>query len=231
MPPKIYTKTGDHGTSALYDGQRRPKHDGVFAATGALDELSAQLGVAKAALCAQIGAYNTRAKDAANQGGEPPAFAQTASSFCTIEVEGVRRAWTAVRVDDETAWIDELQRDLLDAGSAVATPLTGKKGASSSKAAQRVRFHGDYVKRLEERIDDWDAQLPQLKNFILPQGGAAASALHVARTVCRRAERKISVLVESGENEVELLQFINRLSDLLFVAARRYAQSEAIYKK
>lgn len=117
--------------------------------------------------------------------------------------------------------IRRVQNDLFTIGSDLATPL-------DSQAKWVVRISEDMVRRLEAEIDQWDAELPPLKNFILPGGSVAGAFLHQARTVCRRAERWIVALrdVGDGVNPVAL-QYVNRLSDWLFVLARIVNQAEA----
>ncbi|GHP03909.1 hypothetical protein PPROV_000266300 [Pycnococcus provasolii] len=128
--------------------------------------------------------------------------------------------------------LTEIQSRLLDAGSAVATPLTSEQTAK----LKRARFPAGCTEQVEAWIDALDAHLPPLTNFILPSGGAAASQLHLARTVCRRAERKVARLThELKDVEPEVLTYVNRLSDYLFTAARVVAKvsgaTEVCYKK
>ena len=84
-----------------------------------------------------------------------------------------------------------------------------------------------FLTRLEERLDFWNADLPPLKDFILPGGGPAAAACHLARTIVRRAERKVSTLTREEDVRHEPLRYLNRLSDLLFVIARMLARHES----
>jgi cob(I)alamin adenosyltransferase len=165
---KIYTRTGDGGETALFDGTRVSKADPRVDAYGHVDELNALLGLARAA-------------------GLPPA------------------------IDDE---LDRIQRDLFAVGAMLADP--------SSRIAPRVtraRLSAADIDRLEQWIDAADSALSPLRRFVVPGGTPAASALHLARTVCRRAERHI---VSLGPDAVppETIGYINRLSDLLFVLAR-----------
>jgi ATP:cob(I)alamin adenosyltransferase len=124
---------------------------------------------------------------------------------------------------------------LLDLGSHVATPLSSEK--SSAIALRRTAFDASITLSLEESIDAMEATLAPLKNFILPGGGVASSALHIARTVCRRAERSVVALetAHPGDIEASVLAFLNRLSDWLFVAsrvtARESGQPEVVYRK
>ena len=165
---KIYTRTGDSGDTALFDGTRVPKSDGRVAAYGDLDELNAWLGF----VCAQ----------------EPG--------------------------EDVVGQIQQIQRDLFAVGARLADPR--------HRIAERVTkaaVTADDISRLEHWIDEYDANTPALRRFILAGGAPAGAALHVARTVCRRAERAM-VELGSGAFEIELLQYVNRLSDLLFTMAR-----------
>eukprot|EP00741_Cyanophora_paradoxa_P000363 tig00000403_g354.t1 len=184
---KIYTRTGDKGSSSLYTGERREKDDLVFEALGAVDELNSAIGVAH--------------------------------EFCEEAANGIHKK------------LEQLQSALLDVGSAVATP---KSSAAEHKLA-RVQFDEGWIGQLEAWIDEADAQLPPLRNFILPSGGKSSAFLHVARTGCRRAERQVVPLVRAGEVDDVVLRFLNRLSDYLFTAARLAAlkegKTEVVYQK
>ena len=109
--------------------------------------------------------------------------------------------------------LDEIQSDLLVLGADLAAP-------SSKEKSRTPRIESKDVERLERWIDKYEEELTPLKNFILPGGSQAASALHLARTVCRRAERRVVTLSHSEEVGESALAYINRLSDLLFVLAR-----------
>ncbi|XP_041455959.1 corrinoid adenosyltransferase-like [Lytechinus variegatus] len=177
--PKIYTRTGDKGTSVTIAGDRRPKNDQVFEALGATDELSSQIGLAREfVLESNLEATNLQ--------------------------------------------LEEIQCILQDAGSNIATP----KSLASKNQLAMTEFNSDTVEMLETWIDEMTTSLPPLRNFILPSGGKASSTLHVARSVCRRAERSISPLCTSDEIDPAVGRFINRLSDYLFTAARYVAQEE-----
>ena len=165
---KIYTRSGDDGSTALADGTRRAKHDARIAAYGAVDEANAALGMAR---------LHTKQHQA---------------------------------LDDILAL---LQNDLFDLGADLATPETD--------AFEALRISAAQVTRLENEIDRLNEKLAPLDSFILPGGSAAAANLHLARTIMRRAERDVSAAIEDGEVFSETArQFINRASDLLFVAAR-----------
>jgi len=164
---KIYTKTGDAGETSLFGGTRVSKADPRVAAYGDVDELNAQIGVARAS------ATDT----------------------------------------DIAAELLQLQRDLFALGAQLADP-NQKIASNVSKAVLRDAD----VLRLEQLIDRLESELSPLRHFILAGGNACGAALHVARAVCRRAERGI-VALDPAVDPV-LLKYINRLSDLLFVLAR-----------
>lgn len=165
---KIYTRTGDRGDTALFDGTRVRKSDQRVAAYGEVDELNAWLGL-------------TRAAD----------------------------------LDDDLAeMIVRIQRDLFALGSRLADP--------SRRIAERVRkavVTAEDITRLEGWIDALETELPPLRRFILAGGTQGGAALHVARATCRRAERAM-VALDAESLEPELITYVNRLSDLLFVMAR-----------
>jgi cob(I)alamin adenosyltransferase len=166
-PMRIYTKTGDSGETALFDGTRVSKADSRVEAYGAVDELNAWLGLVRA-----------QAPDA--------------------ELDQM---------------LDAIQRDLFALGARLADPR--------HKIAERVEkatVGSKDVTRLEEWIDRLEAGLPQLRRFVLAGGVPAGAMLHLARAVSRRAERRIVAL--DLADEPALLQYMNRLSDLLFVMAR-----------
>ncbi|CDW72443.1 cob yrinic acid-diamide mitochondrial-like [Stylonychia lemnae] len=129
--------------------------------------------------------------------------------------------------------VEEIQCRLIDLGSQVATPR--KADEIHEKKIIHTAFDPNNVLELEKRIDFMDEKLPPLKNFILPSGGLAASHIHVARTICRRAERNLIPLFQEEQIETHAYQYVNRLSDYLFMLARICAQAEGkgevIYKK
>jgi cob(I)alamin adenosyltransferase len=169
MSDKIYTKTGDDGTTGLFGGKRVAKDSLRIESYGTVDELNSVIGVARA-------------------------------------------SGTAGKHDEMLATIQE---GLFVLGADLATP----HGAMKNFALPRVTPSD--IECLERAIDALEEDLPALKNFILPGGTAAGAALHLARTVCRRAERAV-VMLHHEEPETGLLpmQYLNRLSDLLFVLAR-----------
>jgi cob(I)alamin adenosyltransferase len=177
---RIYTRTGDDGTTALGTGERRPKHDRRVAAYGTVDELNATVGLARL-----------------HTAGEP-------------------------QVD---AMLARIQNDLFDLGADLCTPETGRNASR-----ERLRIVEPQVARLEQEIDLLNAELAPLNSFVLPGGTAAAAYLHLARTVCRRAERLMVELANQPSETVSApaLKYINRLSDFLFVAGRSVNQKGAL---
>lgn len=169
---KIYTRTGDDGTTGLVAGPRRKKHDLRVESYGAVDETNSCIGLVRQHLA------------------DHP---------------------------DLDRMIVRIQNDLFDLGADLATPETGKK-----LDYEPLRIVQSQVDRLEQEIDGLNADLEPLRSFVLPGGTPAAAALHLARTVARRAERRIVALQESEGEAVSAaaVAYINRLSDFLFVAAR-----------
>ncbi len=112
--------------------------------------------------------------------------------------------------------LELIQHTLFDVGAAIATP----RNSAQSQKKEKTRFDEEGVKKLEEWMDSMELQLPPLKQFILPGGHSASSALHLARSVVRRAERAITPLFQQKEVTAVVLAYLNRLSDYLFMAAR-----------
>jgi len=170
---KIYTRTGDKGTTALGSGERRPKHDLRIASYGTVDEANACIGMARIHTQAQHPALD--------------------------------------------AMLARIQNDLFDLGADLATPETGK-----DPGYEPLRIVDSQVERLEADIDAVNKGIRPLRSFVLPGGSPAAAALHLARTVARRAERLIVELsLKEGETVgPAAIRYINRVSDFLFVAAR-----------
>lgn len=127
-------------------------------------------------------------------------------------VIGVARLHAEGEID---AMLARIQHDLFDLGADLATPQTGRKAEGA------LRIGASQVERLEREIDAMNERLAPLRSFVLPGGTKAAAHLHLARTVVRRAERVATALSEEAEINQEALKYLNRLSDLLFVLARR----------
>ncbi len=179
MSFKIYTKTGDDGTTGLFGGARVPKHHLRIEAYGTVDELNSYIGL----------------------------------------------------VADNLDWAQEelrrLQNRLFSVGAVLATQ-------PDKPQLMLNDLHADDLLWIETRIDAMESELPALKNFILPGGSSAVSFCHLARCVCRRAERLAVALHESEPVPAIVLQLLNRLSDYLFVLARyaahRAGAAEIIWK-
>jgi cob(I)alamin adenosyltransferase len=165
---KIYTRTGDDGTTGLGDGSRTPKDAARVEAYGTVDEANSLIGLVLA-------------------GDAVP--------------DAVRLCLT------------EVQHDLFELGGELCIP-------GHSAVTQ------DFIDRLERDLDAFNADLPTLKEFILPGGSPSAAACHVARSVVRRAERRVITLADSEQVRDEAVRYLNRLSDLLFVIARVLARVE-----
>ncbi len=168
---RIYTRTGDAGTTALGSGERRPKYDLRIAAYGTVDETNAAIGVARLHIAAD-GAVD--------------------------------------------AMLARIQNDLFDLGADLCVP------EKPDARAERLRIVPAQVERLERDIDTLNGALAPLTSFVLPGGTAGAAHLHLARTICRRAERLcVELAAQSGEVvNIEVIKYLNRLSDFLFVASR-----------
>jgi cob(I)alamin adenosyltransferase len=168
---KIYTRTGDDGSTGLANGERRAKCDSRVEAYGDIDETNSFIGLARLSTAA---------------------FPELDSMLARI------------------------QNDLFDLGADLATPPSDQP-----LGYEPLRIIGAQVTRLEQEIDALNARLTPLGSFILPGGSPAAAALHLARAISRRAERRMVALALEGEAvSAPALQFVNRLSDFLFVAAR-----------
>ncbi|MGB7339709.1 MAG: cob(I)yrinic acid a,c-diamide adenosyltransferase [Phototrophicaceae bacterium] len=164
---KIYTKTGDDGTTSLFSGGRVAKHHLRVESYGTVDELNSYLGVI--------------------------------------------RTQTPTNKTDQL--LETIQNHLFRLGADLATPL-------SAKADWLVRITNEEVIWLEACIDELSETLPELKHFVLPGGVPAAAHLHVARTICRRAERLVVALSEHEAISTASMIYLNRLSDCLFTIAR-----------
>jgi cob(I)alamin adenosyltransferase len=167
---RIYTRTGDDGTTGLVGGKRTKKNALRVIAYGEIDETNAHIGA----------------------------------------------AWTIAVQVNRAAIADKLriiENELFDIGAELATPPDGGWEGM-------VKTGPENVDRLERWIDELNGQLPELRSFVLPGGTALNAQLHVARTVCRRAERSIVTLSEAEPVSADILHYVNRLSDLLFVMSR-----------
>ena len=170
---KIYTRTGDDGSTGLVGGGRISKADPLMAAIGDVDEANSAIGV----------------------------------------------ALTAIADGETTAALRRIQNELFDLGADLATPLDINEGA--------LRVTPEQIARLEREIDGMNDHLSPLTSFVLPGGAAGAAQLHLARAIVRRAERSAVAATGASPLNPQALTYINRLSDWLFVAARRMNNSGA----
>jgi len=170
---RIYTRTGDDGTTALGDGRRVRKDSPRIEACGAIDELNAVLGL-------------------------------TVAAGLDGKAAGLLRG---------------VQNDLFDLGADLTVPEKPARGRSARKRPP-LRVVPSQIRRLEEAIDRANAGLTTLRSFVLPGGSAPSAWLHLARTVCRRAERAVVALSRKDKVNPNARIYLNRLSDLLFVLAR-----------
>ena len=197
-----YTRKGDTGTSQLFTGERRSKDDVLFEALGTVDELCSIAGVVYAQLNDSLGKRQSIA----------PTEDATKSSFKTNDTT----------YGDLPEQLLDIMSRLFDVGSHIAKPVPqNQKRKESTDTNQKREFHPHHAALLEEWIDTMTDQLPELTSFILPTGSPASAQLHVARTVCRRAERRMVPLVrDDGTVDPAALAYVNRLSDYFFTAAR-----------
>jgi cob(I)alamin adenosyltransferase len=192
---KVYTRLGDRGTTSLIGGDEVAKDSARIEAFGTVDELGAVLGLLRAAL------------------SEPGPAAGAAEA-------GPGRGPDAGHDEERRALVEVLHRvqnDLFDLGNMLSAPARLADQVPKPITLERVAW-------LEATMDGWNAELPALRSFVLAGGGRFSAAAHHARTVCRRCERRVVAL---GREEIvapEAFQYLNRLSDLLFVLARHLAR-------
>ncbi len=172
---RIYTKTGDKGTTSLFGGTRVPKHHIRIDTYGTVDELNTHIGMLR-----------------------------------SLDIASIHKLF-----------LQTIQADLFTMGSELATD---PKKATLKNGKERLRISkiaGTDVEKLEHAIDKMNESLPPIKNFVLPGGHPIVAQCHIARTVCRRAERLATALFEVDPFDEVLLKYLNRLSDFLFVLARK----------
>lgn len=174
MKTKIYTRTGDKGTTSLFTGDRVHKNHAFIEALGTVDEGNSAIGLALSLM-----PQNGNLQETKDQ-------------------------------------LELIQHALFDVGAALATPRTSKE----SKKLEKTRFDEEAIHLLETWIDKMDTELPALHQFILPGGHPAGAALHLSRSLIRRAERCVTPLFEQADVTEAVLVYLNRLSDYLFVASR-----------
>ncbi len=172
---KIYTKTGDKGTTSLYGGTRVPKYNNRIEAYGTIDELNSFLGLLRD--------QEISAKD--------------------------------------KNFIIQIQTDLFTVGAVLATPPEKEILKNGEKRLKIPLINNRDIEKLEQEIDTIDSKLEPMTHFVLPGGHTTVSYCHVSRSICRRAERLINYLHSEIEVDANVLKYINRLSDYLFVLARK----------
>ncbi|MEH6704775.1 MAG: cob(I)yrinic acid a,c-diamide adenosyltransferase [Galbibacter orientalis] len=172
---KIYTKTGDKGTTALYGGTRVPKHHIRIEGYGTVDELNSWIGL--------------------------------------IRDQEIEDTYKTVLI--------AIQDRLFTIGAILATPPEKEFLKNGKKRLDIPRVSKEDISLLETEIDAMDASLPPMTHFVLPGGHTTVSYCHIARTICRRAERKATYLHENEPFDELVLNYLNRLSDYLFVLARK----------
>ncbi len=172
---KIYTKTGDKGTTALYGGTRVPKHHLRIEAYGTVDELNSYLGLIRD---------------------------------------------QEITLEDKNLLI-RIQNELFTLGSMLATPTEKEILKNGKERLNIIKVNTDFIENLEKEIDAINAIVPPMTHFILPGGHTTVSYCHLARCVCRRAERITVLLSEKEAINPRILEYLNRLSDYLFMLARK----------
>ncbi len=175
---KIYTKTGDAGTTALFGGTRVPKHNIRIESYGTVDELNSYIGLIR-----------------------------------------------TQEIDEHTKQIlIKIQDRLFTVGSTLATDPKRAVLKSGKERLNIPKIEEDDIELLEKEMDMMNDALPPMTHFILPGGNSTVSYCHIARTVCRRAERRTTLLNENEPIDEKVLMYLNRLSDYLFVLARKLSK-------
>jgi cob(I)alamin adenosyltransferase len=175
---KIYTKTGDDGTTGLFGGTRVPKHHIRIESYGTVDELNSWLGLIRDQEIAEISKQQ----------------------------------------------LTNIQAQLFTVGAVLATDPEKAVLKNGRERLNIPKISSSEIQFLEEAIDVMDTELPEMTHFILPGGHTTVSYCHIARTVCRRAERISTLLFENEPFDTEVLSYLNRLSDYLFVLARKLSK-------
>ena len=175
---KIYTKTGDEGTTALFGGSRVPKHSMRIESYGTVDELNSFVGLIRSQ------AIDSHSKEI----------------------------------------LIQIQKKLFTIGSTLATDPKKAILKSGKERLKIEKVNEESIKLLEDEMDTMNDFLPDLTHFILPGGNDAVSYCHIARTVCRRAERRATMLHEVEPIDLMVIKYLNRLSDYLFVLARKLSK-------
>jgi len=175
---KIYTKTGDSGTTALFGGTRVPKHNMRIDSYGTVDELNSWLGLLR-----------------------------------DQDISALQKQF-----------IISIQENLFTVGAILATPPEKQKLANGKERLDISKISDQNIIALEQNIDEMNESLPPMTNFVLPGGHPSVSYAHIARTVCRRAERLAAQLHNEAPIDTQVLKYLNRLSDWLFMFSRKLTQ-------
>ncbi|WKD86840.1 Cob(I)yrinic acid a,c-diamide adenosyltransferase [Polaribacter huanghezhanensis] len=179
---KIYTKTGDKGTTALFGGTRVPKHHLRIESYGTVDELNSYIGLVR-----------------------------------------------DQKIDENAInSLIRIQNELFTLGSMLATPPEKEILKSGKERLNIPKITSENVVLLEQEIDTMNLELPQMTNFILPGGNQTVSFCHIARCICRRTERLVTALNETETVNPAILEYLNRLSDYLFVLARKLSKDLSV---
>ena len=179
---KIYTKTGDKGTTALYGGIRVPKHHLRIECYGTVDELNSHIGLIR-----------------------------------------------DQKIDTSVInFLIRIQNELFTLGAMLATPKEKETLKNGKERLNIPKITSTHVKVLEQEIDAMNIDLPPMTNFILPGGNQTVSFCHIARCVCRRSERLATALNENETINPSILEYLNRLSDYLFVLARKLSKDLSV---
>jgi len=223
----VYTKTGDKGTTSLVGGSRVPKTHIRLEAYGTVDELNSHLGwlntylqdesdriMKKSLVYTKTGDKGTTSLVG---GSRVPKTHIRLEAYGTVDELNSHLGWLNTYLQDESDrdFILSIQHKLFAIGSHLATD----QEKTQLKAASIIT--PENVENIEREIDKLDEQLPELCAFIIPGGSRGAAVCHVCRTICRRAERRILALSETCTISPEVLAFVNRLSDYLFVLSRK----------
>jgi cob(I)alamin adenosyltransferase len=179
---KIYTKTGDQGTTALFGGTRVPKHHLRIESYGTVDELNSYIGLIRAQ---------------------------------KIDTKAIN---SLIRI----------QNELFTLGAMLATPPEKEILKNGKERLNIPKITSKNIESLEKEIDTMNLELPQMTNFILPGGNQIVSFCHIARCICRRTERLATELNENAAINPAILKYLNRLSDYLFVLARKLSKDLSV---
>ena len=223
---KLYTKTGDHGTSSLYNGSRKCKNNIIFSVLGDLDELNCSLGLVKAFHTDSLESQDIKLYSA------PGAGAMFYKDQPGVD-SGKYYEWFALK-----EYILDVQSKIMDISTFIATPPYGHHQIKNMEEhldewSKKVGFESEHYTKLEKDIDRLQEIVPPIKNFVVPSGNKLISQIHMARSISRRCERNVINMYMSEETEYyigiypiidtyvsNVKIYLNRLSDYLFALSR-----------